>query len=144
MNSLHAEYEIYFNQKSKFFGIQEKQPISNSEFSKILNSCRTRTEVVEKLGYDKTWEWHDDTAVHAAIRVNSSKTLMVLLKHGADPTLQTGHIDDIYPNAFDLAEKSWSNCKRVLAVVRDFWKDADYKSARAAQFCTKSDQMLKI
>ena len=73
------------------FGVQEKRPSSSNEFSRILNACRTRTEVSERVGYDEAHEFHDDTAVHAAIRANSPKTLMVLLKHGADPTLRTGN-----------------------------------------------------
>ena len=131
---LYSKSEIFFDQKSKRFGVQEKQPIFQSEFTKILNGCRTRTEIREGVRSDETWEWYDDTAVHAAIRANSSKTLLVLLKHGADPTLHTGHIDGMpRTDAFELAENSWSPCKRVLAAVREFWKYDNfiYKSADA-------------
>ena len=36
--------------------------------SKEINKSRRWTEVQEKWGYDKSWEWHGDTALIAAAR----------------------------------------------------------------------------
>ena len=108
--------------------------MSNKEFKQVVNGCRTRTEIVEKYGYDKSWEWHDDTALHAAVRANSSKSVYYLLKFGADPTLESGHTDDFYPTPLDLAVYfGRQNCRELLEAALTCWKKAKYAGARAEE-----------
>ena len=52
-----------------------------------VNWSRTWTEVQEKWGYDKSWEWHGDTALIAAARHGHHDVVRLLLLRGADPTL---------------------------------------------------------
>ena len=78
----------------------------------IVNASRKWTEVEEKYGYDKTWDWHDDTPLIAAARGGHFEVVKYLLSVNADPTLESCHICDENMNAKQVAEKS-------LKIVRE-------------------------
>jgi hypothetical protein len=109
-----------------------------------LNASAIITEVAEKHGYDKSWEWYDDTPLHSAIRKGNDKAVKLLLEAGADPTLQSGHEDNVYPTPLGLVQKpDWSmkyhrisekklkNIEMLLTTCISFWNDASYSCAKA-------------
>ena len=70
----------------------------------VVNASRRWTEVQEKWGYDKSWEWHGDTALVAAARCGHSAVVRYLLAEGlADPTLESCYIDDQHDSAESCA-----------------------------------------
>lgn len=103
--------------------------------------------MVEKYGYDKSWEWYTDTALHRAVRKENVKALRLFLEAGADPVLTTGYEDDVYPTVFELAEKpDWrmrelpkgvlEDMKKLLNVAKPFWnyvKKETYQERRARE-----------
>ena len=56
----------------------------------LVNAAGHWTEVEEKWGYDKTFEWYNDTALIVAARHGRAEVVRYLLAEGlADPTLET-------------------------------------------------------
>ncbi|XP_066911071.1 uncharacterized protein [Clytia hemisphaerica] len=80
-----------------------------------INGSRKWTEVEEKWGYDKSWEWHDDTPLIAAARNGHFEVAHYLLSVGADPTLESCHVCDENGNA----SKAASACMQSLVRTKD-------------------------
>lgn len=106
-----------------------------------LNIARFVTEEEEKHHYTKSWEWYEDTALHAAVRQGRDKIVKILLEAGADPTLKAcvGDSDDQnYP--IDLVQKlkskgysvrCYNNIEMMLTVALEFWDEASYSGISA-------------
>lgn len=116
-----------------------------------LNKSRKWTEVVEKWGYDKSWEWYDDTALIAAARSGHFDIVVHLLELGADPTLEACHVCDEYETALQAAEHLYKkkttetpqsiNLKNIIDVlhkVKVFWKNASYASSHYSNWRQKA------
>lgn len=75
-----------------------------SGFSPVqINVARKWTEVEEKMGYDKSWDWYDDTPLIAASREGHFDVVKYLVSHEADPTLESCHRCDVYETALKAA-----------------------------------------
>lgn len=112
----------------------------------VINTSRRWTEVEEKWGYDKSWEWHDDTPLIAAARNGHFDIVHYLLSVGADPTLESCHTCDVTGNASKAASKGLQSimhqkCQtdkitkfekiiEVLKIAESYWNKASYASAR--------------
>lgn len=99
--------------------------------SETLNKARRWTEVVEKMGYDKSWEWFDDTPLIAAARAGHFDIVKLLLMEGADPTLKSCHTDDVYETAEQAARSG--NIINLLREAVKYWNVATYSSAHASE-----------
>lgn len=116
-------------------------------FAKFVNGTRIWTEVQDKCGYDKTWDWYDDTALIAAARIGHVEIVKILLLTGeCDPTLQSCPKDDVYENAHEAvlnAKKQYSSrnntidgnsneiVQEMLNIANLYWDTASYKNACA-------------
>jgi len=86
---------------------QIKRILSQSQGSKktaLLNHAKKWTEVQEKCGYDKSWEWFGDTALISAARNGNFMMVKFLLLEGADPTLSSCPYDDEYETALKATQ----------------------------------------
>jgi hypothetical protein len=126
---------------------------SAPERAAMLAMGRRWTEAEEKWGYDKSWEWFGDTALHAASREGESACVRYLLEQGADPTLESMVREDTsetpaksarlrpssiwadsdLPNVVQakLALRRSAECETVralLAAAGAFWKRCNYSS----------------
>ena len=54
-----------------------------------VNAHRKRTEVEESCGYDKVWQWDDDTALITAARNGHVAVVEVLLENCADAAIES-------------------------------------------------------
>ena len=54
-----------------------------------VNAHRKRTEVEESCGYDKVWQWDDDTALITAARHGHLAVVEVLLENCADASIES-------------------------------------------------------
>merc|ERR1712129_656341 len=77
------------------------------------------TEVQEKHGYDKSWEWHGDTALIAAARAGHVEVVKYLLHEGADPTLKSCPTDDEYETAEKAAETRLKQLERTIENIKN-------------------------
>ena len=96
-----------------------KLPKAGTERAAKLNHARRWTEVEEKWGYDKSWEWFGSTAITAAARRGEVAMVKALLVAGADPTLVGCHTDDVHQNAVKAAEHSMKNAKDAVKNLRE-------------------------
>lgn len=80
--------------------------------------------------------------MHRAIRKGNLEAVELLLKAGADPTLETGHEDNVYGNAleliqnpqWDMRDLSKSRLDAMEVMVKtsmEFWDKSTYSGARA-------------
>eukprot|EP00092_Neocalanus_flemingeri_P027586 GFUD01029929.1.p1 GENE.GFUD01029929.1~~GFUD01029929.1.p1 ORF type:complete len:362 (-),score=68.48 GFUD01029929.1:61-1146(-) len=83
-----------------------------------LNGARHWTEVQEKHGYDKSWEWFGDTALIAAARAGHVEVVKLLLLEGADVTLDSCPSDDNYETAEKAAENKRKELERIMDNIR--------------------------
>ena len=139
----------------------------DSEKQSVLNQARKWTEVQEKYGYDKQWDWFGDTALIAASRNCHLDVVKYLLLQGADPNLESCPYDDQYESA-EKAAKSQLNrlkigevsdwkvkkCEQIIALLKEvskIWPKSDFSSAhfdkeRAKEFKLKpklADDFMK-
>ena len=99
-----------------------KQIIENCPAEQKLatvNGSRKWTEVQEKHGYDKSWEWHGDTALIAAARAGHVEVVKHLLHEGADPTLKSCPTDDEYETAEKAAETRLKQLERSIENIKN-------------------------
>ena len=94
-------------------------PQSRNEKAALLNHARRWTEVQEKWGYDKSWEWFHSTAITVAARRGEPAMVKALLLAGADPTLEGCHTDDVYQNAVQAAEYSKKNADSAVESLKE-------------------------
>ena len=88
------------------------------ERAQLVNAARRWTEVQEKWGYDKSWEWYGDTALIAAARRGHAEVVRYLLdKALADPTLVSCVNDDEMESAEKACEVGKQSCERLLATL---------------------------
>ena len=98
----------------------------------LVNAAGHWTEVEEKWGYDKTWQWYGDTALIAAARSGKAEVVRYLLAEGlADPTLDTCVSEDNYESATKACEvgklrHSWRSAQydeisKLLAAASPYW-----------------------
>lgn len=73
---------------------------------KVLNEAKKWSEVEEKYGYDKSWEWFGDTPLIAAARRGNFEISKLLLLEGADPTLKGSPSDDVVETALEAAKSA--------------------------------------
>ena len=120
---------------------------SDKTFTQFVNDSRERKEVQEKYGYDKTWDWYDDTALIASARLGHVEIVKLLLLTGVcDPTLESCPVDDVYENAHEAVTKAKrpyssrnitfsGNSKEVviemLEIANKYWEPASYQGASA-------------
>ena len=130
---------------------------SDKTFAQFVNDSRVRKEVQEKYGYDKTWDWYDDTALIASSRLGHVEIVKLLLLTGVcDPTLKSCPEDDVYENALEAVRNAKSqystrnvtfngNSKEVvvemLEIANKYWEPASYQSARAGNRKVFSNQI---
>ena len=139
----------------------EKTSGSLIERALLVNAAGHWTEVEEKWGYDKTWQWYNDTALIAAARHGQAEVVRYLLAEGlADPTLQTSgncNSDDfemhsaqkacewakarIFPHMV-LSMSRYDEISKLLAAASPFWDrnpraraSYDYTSASVRDRC---------
>eukprot|EP00392_Amoebophrya_sp_AT5.2_P009429 g9457.t1 len=84
----------------------------------LVNACRNRKEVEEKWGYDKEWDWDDDTPLIAAAREGHVDVVCELLIRGADTTCKSCPSDDVH----ETAEQAVLN-KRVAGAKGDVLRE---------------------
>ena len=96
-----------------------KLPKAGTERAAKVNHARRWTEVEEKWGYDKSWEWFGSTAITAAARRGEVAMVKALLVAGADPTLVGCHTDDVHQNAVKAAEHSLKNAEDAVKDLRE-------------------------
>ena len=84
-----------------------------------LNHARRWTEVEEKWGYDKSWEWFGDTALTAAARRGEAEIVRALLVAGADPTLQACPSSDVTETAVQAAETARTRAEAAVKEVEE-------------------------
>jgi len=96
-----------------------KLPQSRTEKAVLLNHALRWTEVQEKWGYDKSWEWFHSTAITVAARRGQLAMVKALLLAGADPTLEGCHTDDVYQNAVQAAEYSRKNAESAVKNLKE-------------------------
>ena len=88
------------------------------ERAQLVNAARRWTEVQEKWGYDKSWEWYGDTALIAAARRGHAEVVRYLLdKALADPTLESCVTDDHFESAAKACEIGKQTCELRLATL---------------------------
>eukprot|EP01025_Chloroclados_australasicus_P023546 TRINITY_DN23842_c0_g1_i5.p1 TRINITY_DN23842_c0_g1~~TRINITY_DN23842_c0_g1_i5.p1 ORF type:complete len:402 (+),score=51.04 TRINITY_DN23842_c0_g1_i5:55-1260(+) len=63
------------------------------------------TEVQEKWGYDKSWDWDGDSALLAAAREGHEEIVRYLLGKGANRTHRCCVVDDVYETPVEAARK---------------------------------------
>lgn len=102
-----------------------------SPLADVINASRRWTEVEDKWGYDKSWDWNDDTALIAATRCGHASTVRLLLETGeCDPTLECCPNNDTYENALQVAQKNkFGLIETMLNVALQHWDKAPYASA---------------
>ena len=119
---------------------------SDKTFAQFVNDSRVRKEVQEKYGYDKTWDWYDDTALIASARLGNVEIVKLLLLTGVcDPTLKSCPDEHVYENAYEAVTNAKDqnsnlnvsfngNSKEVvmemLDIANKYWEPATYQSAR--------------
>ncbi len=84
---------------------ERKNGTGDRRHGALVNACRNRKEVEEKHGYDKEWNWDDDTPLIAAVRGGHVDVVLELLIRGADTMCKSCPSDDVHETAFDVAEK---------------------------------------
>jgi len=108
-----------------------KLPQDRTERAVLLNHARRWTEVQEKWGYDKSWEWFHSTAITVAARRGELTMVKALLLAGADPTLEGCHTDDVYQNAVQAAEYSKKNVENTVKNLKEGkvdWWESNFKT----------------
>lgn len=73
---------------------------------KDLNACRKRREVQEKHGYDKEWNWDDDTPLIAAARNGHVPVVHELIIQNADLMRKSCPADDVHETAVIAVENA--------------------------------------
>jgi len=89
---------------------------------KVLNSARKWTEVEEKYGYDKSWEWFGDTPLIGAASGGYFRIVKLLLLLGADPTLVSSPSCDQYVCAIDGLNNNAGASEKTLR-----WMETEIK-----------------
>eukprot|EP01084_Bolivina_argentea_P153984 268452_1 len=121
-----------------------------------LDKRQRWTEVQEKYGYDKSWEWFNNSALIVAAQNGYLAIVKQLLLNQADPMLESCWTDDEYHTALKAAQnarygKDTEKMKKIIAmisVVNELWtklnpkchESAHYKETRA--FKQKPDREL--
>ena len=106
-----------------------------------LNERQRWTEVTEKMGYDKSWEWFGDSALIAAARRGHVEIVAELLLNQADPMLESCPYDDIYVNALGVAKKD--KIKQMISAVLELWKALNPKCSESAHYKKKKHRVVK-
>ena len=86
----------------------------------VVNAAGAWQEVEEKCGYDKTWEWHGQTALAKACSQKRHAVVHYLLSVGADPYLKAMVHCDQSENAFESA-KYCPISTALLQAAKPFW-----------------------
>mmetsp|Transcript_106264 Transcript_106264/g.310674 ORF Transcript_106264/g.310674 Transcript_106264/m.310674 type:complete len:526 (+) Transcript_106264:76-1653(+) len=110
----------------------------------VVNAAKRWTEVTEKWGLEKSWEWFGDTPLIAASRNGHPEVVRYLLLELADPTLESCPQEDKYEDAMKAAAQSLRRlgCTlsdsragigqqlacRLLQTAMGYWSEAPYKS----------------
>ena len=83
-----------------------------------INSSRKWTETEEKWGYDKSWEWHDETPLLAASRNRYVDIVHYLLTMKADPTLEGCIACDTTESPIKAVEKEIASIHKQINVIK--------------------------
>jgi len=116
-------------------------PQDTRERAAVVNHARRWTEVEEKWGYDKSWEWFDSTAITVAARRGELAMVKALLLAGADPTLVGCHTDNENENSAQAAESAKKNALSALRGLEEgklTWSLE--REVKAASYCSDVDQ----
>ena len=116
-------------------------PQDTRERAAVVNHARRWTEVEEKWGYDKSWEWFDSTAITVTARRGELAMVKALLLAGADPTLVGCHTDDVNENSAQAAERSKTSVESALRGLEEgklTWSLE--REVKAASYCSDVDQ----
>eukprot|EP01084_Bolivina_argentea_P121354 215044_1 len=104
-----------------------KQHIKNG---KDLNKRQRWTEVQEKFGYDKSWEWYGNSALIEASQRGFTDIVKVLLLNGANPILESCPTEDVHHTALKAASNSTQKNNliiKMLSEVTKLWKEKNPK-----------------
>jgi hypothetical protein len=110
-----------YGQLERVRSIVERATQRGPEFARaIMNAAGAWQEVEEKWGYDKTWEWHGQTALAKACSQKRHAVVHYLLSVGADPYLKAMVHCDQSENAFESA-KYCPISTALLQAAKPFW-----------------------
>lgn len=113
--------------------VEQAKKLSPLRVALAIHARRKRTEIDCRTFYDKTWEWDDDTALHAASRKGHANVVRYLLQNGADPRLKSCPIDDVHETPLEAAKRvKIERCVALLEVAVEFW---NARSAKVGEFC---------
>eukprot|EP01083_Nonionella_stella_P026162 72020_1 len=115
-----------------------------------LDKRKRWTEVQEKYGYDKSWEWFGDSALIIAAQKGYHRIVYHLLLAGADPMLESCPYDDYYHSALKAAEaarhingdKQTNLIILAISNVNELWKKLNPKCNESANY-TKQKKKSK-
>ena len=108
--------------------IVERATQRSPEFARaVVNATGAWQEVEEKWGYDKSWEWHGQTALAKECRSKHHAVVHYLLGVGADPFLEAMVNCDQSEDAFKAAEHfpsldGYEATRALLAAAKPFWR----------------------
>lgn len=105
--------------------LNNKEKISEVQYKTHINKARIWKEVQEKWGYDKEWDWYDDTPLIAAVRNNQAEIVKFLLDTGyCDPCWESCPTDDVYETALKVAEKNKNDAiLKMIKVALNHWPE---------------------
>ena len=110
-----------YGQLKRVRAIFERATQRSPEFARaVVNAAGAWQEVEEKCGYDKTWEWHGQTALSKACSQKRHAVAHYLLSVGADPYLKAMVHCDQSENAFESA-KYCPISTALLQAAKPFW-----------------------
>ena len=109
-----------------------------------LDERQRWTEVVGKYGYDKSWEWFNNSALIEASWRGHIEIVRQLLLAGADPMLKSCYTDDEYHTAIGAANSSrfkndtnkivFPKIIEMLYAVHELWTESNPECNESAHY----------